>query len=538
MMEVMMPTTHKLMWHIMCVVVCLSVTVFAGCSTSKPKRGMLSLSKAEFDQKMQEDLALIKRYDDGLRQTIIYARAHPELFPKPKKGEPLSMTQEQRHELRTIWRNMLDYMRAVDSIKQYWRDFHKINAVKNPKLHADAFFVGYAAWMVQYHHGLDFIDLTVPSEPLEVLLDEASPKYEIPKGAFKNLKWNIINVKAVSRFLGSRGYYKVNRGKIKAKTCLKDEICNWSLKTVESYHILSKQQLAQRAAIQFSYNAFDIVRDLSFRAWFPVQKNVAEWMGDTKIKRLTKHLINKKQLAEMQKKMQPGDIIVARHNWYLSNVGLPGFWPHAELYIGSHEELTAYFDVPEVTKGMPELQGKTFSTYLKDKHPKLWAQYQKKDGDYPYRVIEAISEGVVLSSLEKAAGADYVGVLRPKFTKIAKARAVLRAFSYYGRPYDFNFDFLTEESIVCTELVYKAWQPGKNKRGIDLKLISVMGRPTLPANEIVKQYAAQMTLPEEKRQMEFVYFLDGREKQSKAIIASEKSFVESWERPKWDTSQQ
>ncbi len=36
--------------------------------------------------------------------------------------------------------------------------------------------------------------------------------------------------------------------------------------------------------------------------------------------------------------MEPGDIIVARQNWYLSNIGLPGFWPHAELYVGTPEE--------------------------------------------------------------------------------------------------------------------------------------------------------------------------------------------------------
>lgn len=532
-----MPKTHQKVWRLVCCCLCVAF-VLGGCSsTAKQKRGMLSLNGSEFEQKMLEDLALLQRYDDGLKQALIYARAHPELFPKPKKGEPLSLTKEQRHELRTIWRNVLDYMRAVDGIKKYWQDFHKINAVKQSKLHARAFYVGYAAWSVQYRHGLDFIDLTVPSEPLEVLLDEHAPRYDIPKGAFKNLKWNIINVKAVSSFLGGRGYYKVNKKKIHTKSCLAHPSCQWSIGTVESYHAVSKKQLADRAAIQFSYNAFDIVRDLSFRAWFPVQKNVAEWMGDTKIKRLKKHLIQPAQLAEMQKKMQPGDIIVARHNWYLSNVGLPGFWPHAELYIGSHEELSAFLDVPEVTQGLPELQGKKFSLYVMEKYPKLWAKYKKTDGKHPYRVIEAISEGVVLSSLEKAAGADYVGVLRPKFSKVAKAKAILRAFEYYGRPYDFNFDFLTEETVVCTELVYKAWQPGKNKKGLGLQLISVMGRPTLPANEIVRQYAQQLKSPNASPEMEFVYFLDGREKEGKAVVSTKKDFVASWERPKWDTAQ-
>jgi hypothetical protein len=37
--------------------------------------------------------------------------------------------------------------------------------------------------------------------------------------------------------------------------------------------------------------------------------------------------------------------------------------------------------------------------------------------------------------------------------------------------------------------------------------------------------------------LEFVYFLDGREKEKTAIVGDRESFRASWERPKWDIVQ-
>lgn len=522
-----------------CLIAFFCLGAFGCQATSKttPQRGMMALSEADRVQKAQDDLDLLRRYDAGLRHSLLYARSRPELFVKSKGDEPMSLSPDQGRELRTIWRGILDYMRAIDGIKRYWKDYKSINVATKPNDHARAFFVGYAAWMVQYQHGLDFVDLTVPSALHEVLLDEASPEYDIPKGAFKDLKLNIINVASVSRFMGGAGYYKVHKKRIKNQVCTTTKDCLWAMGMVNAYHEDSKAQLAERAPAHFSYNAYDIVRDLSFKAWFPLQKNVAEWMGDTKVKRKKKHLIKPAQLAQMRKSMLPGDIVVARHNWYLSNVGLPGFWPHAELYLGSPKELAAHLDTPEVTAAMPELQGQTFTKYLSERFPREWVSYNQLQDGKPHRIIEAISEGVVFSSLEKGAGADYIGVMRPRYTKVDTARAIIKAMTYIGRPYDFNFDFLSEETIVCTELVYKAWQPSALKKGPDFSLVEVMGRATLPANDVVRQYAQQLKLPDSTRQLDFVYFLDGREKKGKAVIATAKDFALSWERPKWDVVQ-
>ncbi len=497
--------------------------------------GMLGLSHAEFAQKLEDDFTQLKRYDAGLRRVLEYARAHPELFPKESTA---NLTASQRQDLRQIWSAVLDYMRALDGIKVYWQDFHRINPLKHEERHAAAFLAGYTAWLIQYNHGLAFVDLTTPSKPMEVLLDEEMPRWDIPAGAFERFKHKIVHIKALARLTGSRNYAKLQRAIVDDGKCVEWPECNWALGVIDTYHTEAVERLALRPGERATYEAFDIVRDFGLDAWFPVQKGMARWMGDTKVRRLHDHLVTDAQIQTLQQELEPGDIIVARKNWYLSNVGLPGFWPHAELYIGSPEELSEAFDRPAITEAIPALKGRTLTAHSAETYPEAWLSYARDAEDgHPRRVIEAISEGVVFSSLETAAGADYVAAMRPRHDAVARAKAILRAFGYWGRPYDFNFDFLTDETVVCTELVYKAWEPGPDKEGVAIELVEVMGRNTLPANELVRQFAVQRELDEAERQFEFVAFLDGSERAHAAISSTAEAFALSWMRPKWDVMQ-
>ena len=151
------------------------------------------------------------------------------------------------------------------------------------------------------------------------------------------------------------------------------------------------------------------------------------------------------------------------------------------------------------------------------------------------RVIEAISEGVSFTSIEHAMLVDYLGVMRPRLGKLEKAMAIARAFAYQGRPYDFDFDFLSDASLVCTELVWKSYAQSAGMKGLALPLVEVAGRQTLPANEIVKRFDLELDSPH--RQLDFVAFLDGREGKTDAVPAGADAFRKSHARLKWDIVQ-
>jgi hypothetical protein len=245
-------------------------------------------------------------------------------------------------------------------------------------------------------------------------------------------------------------------------------------------------------------------------------------------------LISGAQIAAMAPRLEPGDIFLERREWYLSNIGLPGFWSHSALYIGTPAERRRFFDDPAV-KAWVRTQGREdgdFEALLRSVRPPTSAGCLALQEDFHVpRVIEAVSEGVCFTTLEHSAAADSIVALRPRLSKQEKAAAILRAYQYAGRPYDFNFDFSTDSTLVCTELVYKAYEPQGGSKGLSLRLKEMLGRKTLPANDIARQFDAELGTPDQ--QLDFVLFLDGHERGGVAVEASVDEFRNSHERPKW-----
>jgi hypothetical protein len=234
--------------------------------------------------------------------------------------------------------------------------------------------------------------------------------------------------------------------------------------------------------------AMSDVGKLARGGWYRGNVVVATWIGDTKIRepRQGHGLIAPPQFTALHTKLRPGDIVLERHNWFLSNAFLPGFWPHATLYVGTADDLrTLGLDRdPRVAKHLAEFA-------------------QRDAGGHPYAMIEAQSEGVIFTSAEHSIGdSDSVAVLRPRLAPEQTKEVIAQAFSHAGKPYDFDFDFFSADKLVCTELVFRAY-------GSHLKfpLVDVLGRKTLPAIEMVRYWAS----PAGGQQLEFIAFLDGDE---------------------------
>ena len=119
--------------------------------------------------------------------------------------------------------------------------------------------------------------------------------------------------------------------------------------------------------------------------------------------------------------------------------------------------------------------------------------------------------------------ADFVAVLRPRLSREQIAKAIVRAFSHQGKPYDFEFDFFTSDKLVCTELVYRAYEGM-----IHFDLVHIMGRDTLPALEIGRKFAREKDGV--GRELDFVLFMDGDNNAGRARLAGVDAFIESLDR--------
>ncbi len=277
-----------------------------------------------------------------------------------------------------------------------------------------------------------------------------------------------------------------------------------------------------------------MLADESLAAVFPLQSSISEWMGDTKVHRIDSTLISADQMDGLKSILSPGDIILERREWYLSNIGLPGYWPHAALYVGTPEQRRSSFAGDKATADWVRSQGEDggdFEMLLQRRFPGAYKAGLAKESGHQVSIIEAMSEGVVFTSVEHSASCDSLAVLRPRLPKVEKARAVFNAMHLHGRPYDFDFDFLTDSSIVCTELVYKSYEPCEGFKGMNFPLVDIAGRKVTPANEMARQFDEEAD--KDSRQSDIVIFLDASEGDGKAFKSTEKEFRRSWRRPKW-----
>ena len=467
------------------------------------------------------DLKAVVAYRAGLNGVVSFVRSKPALFPAEKPATLRLLDAAERETALNTWKAVLDYTYALDCIGRYHRDFHRL---KNAEEREDSFLITYAAFLAQYRAALDLLAAFEKQPALEALLNEPAADLGLQKGTYARYRFRYLNVARATEYVALGVTFKTMGGERQFN--LREKIAEDSDAILKA-GVSTGQELTAR-------NALRVVKDGAASAWFPLQARVAEWMGDTKVKRINQSLISETQVAAMFRRMEPGDVLLVRREWYLSNIGLPGFWPHAALYIGSADERRQYFDDPAVTEWVTRncIRAKNFEEYLEDSAAKAYplARRPQEHGRIP-RVIEAISEGVSFTTLEHCVDADSLVVLRPRLTKVEKAEAIRRAFLLVGRPYDFNFDFQTDASLVCTELVYKAYEPGPNYKGLTFAPINVLGRMVVPANEIARQYAASYGTA--AQQFDMVLFLDGFEQEKVALEATADEFRESWKRPKW-----
>lgn len=163
------------------------------------------------------------------------------------------------------------------------------------------------------------------------------------------------------------------------------------------------------------------------------------------------------QQAELLRSLlRPGDVLVTRHDQALTNLFLPGYWPHAALYFGTPEEWR--------TLGLLSDEADDFAA---------------PDG---HEVLEALKDGVLFRPLEETLAVDAVAILRPAAPPELIARALRRAQEHEGKLYNFDFDFFRADRLVCTEVVYRAFD-GLGPMRFELQERS--GRPTLSAEDLL-----------------------------------------------------
>lgn len=413
--------------------------------------------------------------------------------------------------LRALWAELVEASFELDVLKSQYRSFYSVNPLTRSGVHARCFLVAYAAYVGEYRAGMLVTHAVGEDLTVRTVLDEANARFDIPKDSFLSLARRSMHPDTLVRLNVGRAYLNVQAERLKNEPLLARTRTN--LADIEA--------MVGSSPSVFVENPLAYLERVAFDLWFPIQKNVTVGISAVHLPS-REHFIGAGHLFAAEPRLEPGDTILARREWHLTNLGIPGYWTHAALYSGTLAKIDAYFE------GLPELEGRPASALIRERRPEAYALMSAPDeAGYPIAVVEAVTAGVKVSSLEKAGSSDALAALRPRISKIDKLRAILDALGHVGKPYDYNFDLATDNELVCSELVYKAYQRAE---GIELTPESFNGRLLFSPNALCEKLDAEYD--SEPRQLDFALFLDGvapGEVEDRDAAA----LRESHRRPKW-----
>ena len=155
--------------------------------------------------------------------------------------------------------------------------------------------------------------------------------------------------------------------------------------------------------------------------------------------------------------LQPGDVVVTRHDRAFTNLFLPGYWPHAALYVGS------------------EADRARLEVAIDPERARRWT------GDRCF--LEALKDGVRFRPAIETLAVDAVAVIRPHLAARDIAIGIGRAAVHEGKLYNFDFDFFRSDRLVCTEVIYRGFD-GLGPLVIPLQ--ERAGRQTLSAEDLLE----------------------------------------------------
>ncbi|MDP6154425.1 MAG: YiiX/YebB-like N1pC/P60 family cysteine hydrolase [Phycisphaeraceae bacterium] len=162
--------------------------------------------------------------------------------------------------------------------------------------------------------------------------------------------------------------------------------------------------------------------------------------------------------------LKPGDVVINRKEFAVTNYFLPGYWPHAALYLGHVDALRAM--------GLHE-----------HKHCKpRWSRLARVDQTDVGCVLESQKDGVQVRPINSVLHADAIAVIRPMLSPEQLPGALARGLSHEGKAYDFDFDFTRSDRMVCTEVVYRTYD---GVGGMTFELKRRAGSLTLAAEDLL-----------------------------------------------------
>ncbi len=327
------------------------------------------------------------------------------------------------------------------------------------------FTLGFASAFILMRAAHYLVEISESYPTIRQKLDEAEPLYGIEWGSFSEIYRKMRSSRTMLPFRRAVSFYCQHKQAIHE---LSNNSKEWAdlLDLFEQDEGLLSQTKTEYIKRRLVYRKFQnqtrqniIYRKAMYKAFKSTGCIISDLKNPrvpvNKIKRVTAKV--REQVAEL---LQPGDYIITRHDDAMSNLFLPGFWPHAALYIGTEEQRSEIgIDLELGQENLSNNQGEV-------------------------QILEAKKDGVKLRHLDETLAVDAFVIFRPQLDLASLKKALQKALQHRDKKYDFLFDFNIPQRLVCTEVVYRGFHGVAN---IEFHLSRRSGRYCLSAEDLINQ---------------------------------------------------
>ena len=329
-----------------------------------------------------------------------------------------------------------------------------------------AFVIGFLAAAILMRAASFVVDLAAGRSVVRKKLDEAEPRFGIPAKSFTAVYKNLGSYRSMWRFLSAVRFYELHAEDIAALA--RDQHMKGLIELLdeESKYFQDSKQAHIKRKLHYRLHSFKRRHVSGYKkVMFQLLKLSGRVVSEMRQPFVKAHGQGKRVtvgvLATIKPLLRAGDVLITRHDDAMSNLFLPGYWPHAALYIG---------DAQERRELGVELAG-AGALRVEECH-----------------FLEAKKDGVLLRRIEETLNVDAFMVLRPKLEQEQRAQALSRGLTHEGKLYDFMFDFRVADRLACTEVIYRTYHGiGELDQAVSFELRRHSGRPCISAEDLIEQ---------------------------------------------------
>ncbi len=425
---------------------------------------LMALSASDLARQFREDIVTLREVFAGLGRLETSWNDARQAIAARQRGY---FTPEEDDRVRQMLLAYRSYRLVLYEVINRYLDHDQL---VEPEDQLRAFMIAYAAGLTLYAKTTRLVRAYERESLVREKLNEADAKFGLPGGFFEELLRAYTSLATYRRLTACNKSWQRYRREFRRGGLSREADWSWLASVIGTQRSAARKTLGYVLWHRLRYDRRTLVRSVrrpAHRARYGLRAFVGATFAPRHITPFYVPALRPQIIGELRQHLRPGDVLLVRAEQKFTTALLPGFWSHSALYLGCRRDLEA------------------LGVHRDGRVKRHW---EKLSGNSDAFVIEAISPGVMISSLESCLHADQVAVLRPNVTDVDRQEAVLDAFSHVGKAYDFEFDFNATTRLVCTEIVYRAYH---GRGAIHFELVKRLGRYTLSCDDIVRGLIVQ-----------------------------------------------